>query len=204
LRQSICWLESLRFEPFPQQDFGIAQTRAHLHLISKRNKMGRLCWGVVWLLLYRPSPIVLHSWRSALLRLFGAEVGKGVHPYPSSRVWAPWNLTLRDGACLGSDVDCYNVARVELEERAIVSQRTYLCTATHDYTSESFALLAAPISIGRDAWIAAEAFVGPGVRIGEGAVIGARSVVLRPVDDWIVAAGNPATPLKARVRTRCK
>jgi putative colanic acid biosynthesis acetyltransferase WcaF len=174
------------------------------HLISNRNKMGRLCWGVVWLLLYRPSPIVLHSWRSALLRLFGAEVGKGVHPYPSSRVWAPWNLTLRDGACLGSDVDCYNVARVELEERAIVSQRTYLCTATHDYTSESFALLAAPISIGRDAWIAAEAFVGPGVRIGEGAVIGARSVVLRPVDDWIVAAGNPAAPLKARVRTRCK
>ena len=112
--------------------------RGHHYLISKRNKIGRLCWKIVWLLLYRPSPIVLHSWRSALLRLFGADVGRGVHPYPSSRVWAPWNSTLRDGACLGSAVDCYNVARIELGERAIVSQRTYLCTATHDYSSESF------------------------------------------------------------------
>jgi putative colanic acid biosynthesis acetyltransferase WcaF len=176
----------------------------HRYFISKRNKIGRLCWNVVWLFLYRPSPIALHSWRSALLRLFGADVGKGVHPYPSSRVWAPWNLTLRDGACLASGVDCYNVARVELEERAIVSQRTYLCTATHDYTSESFALLAAPISIGRDAWVAAEAFVGPGVRIGEGAVIGARSVVVGPVAPWVVAAGNPAKQLKTRGRTSCK
>ena len=174
------------------------------HVISKRNKIRRLCWNVVWLLLYRPSPIFLHPWRCSLLRLFGADIGKGVHPYPSSRVWAPWNLTLRDGACLASEVDCYNIARVELEERAIVSQRTYLCTATHDYTSNSFALLAAPISIGKDAWVAAEVFVGPGVRIGEGAVIGARSVVLGAVDDWIVAAGHPAKPLKARDRTQWK
>lgn len=174
------------------------------HRASKRNRIGRACWNVVWLFLYRPSPIILHQWRCSLLRLFGAEVGKRVHPYPSSRVWAPWNLTLRDGSCLAGGVDCYNVARVDLEERAIVSQRTYLCTATHDYTSESFALLAGPISIGRDAWVAAEAFIGPGVRIGEGAVVGARSVVLRSVDDWVVAAGNPARQLKTLARTRCK
>jgi putative colanic acid biosynthesis acetyltransferase WcaF len=171
------------------------------YILSKRNKVGRLCWNIIWLLLYRPSPIVLHGWRSALLRLFGAEIGRGVHPYPSSRIWAPWNLTLRDGACLASEVNCYNIARVELEERAIVSQGTHLCTASHDYTSKSFDLLAAPISIGRDAWVAAEVFVGPGVRIGEGSVIGARSVVIRPVDDWIVAAGNPARLLKRRVKT---
>lgn len=170
-------------------------------IASNRNRGARLCWKIVWHCLYRPSPIFLHSWRCALLRLFGANIGKGVHPYPSCRVWAPWNLTLRDGACLGNEVDCYNVASVELEERAIVSQKTYLCAATHDYNSKSFAVLAAPISIGKGAWIAADAFIGPGVRIGEGAVIGARSVVVKSIDDWTVAAGHPARPLKKRVKT---
>lgn len=105
------------------------------YTISYRNVIGRQCWNVVWLLFYRPSPIAFHSWRCLLLRLFGAKVGKRVHPYPSSKVWAPWNLILGDGACLASDVDCYNVAKVDLGERAIVSQRSYLCTATHDYNS---------------------------------------------------------------------
>ena len=168
--------------------------------LRNRERIGRLCWNVVWGLLYRPSPVVLHSWRCFLLRLFGASVGQGVHPYPSSRVWAPWNLALRDGACLAGGVDCYNVAKIEIEERAVVSQRTFLCTASHDYTSDLFLVLAAPISIGRDAWVAAEAYVGPGVRIGEGAVVGARSVVLSAVEDWTVAAGHPARKLKVRTR----
>ena len=174
------------------------------YTISCSNVIGRQCWNVVWLLFYRPSPIAFHSWRCLLLRLFGAKVGKRVHPYPSSKVWAPWNLILRDGACLASEVDCYNIAKVDLGERAIVSQRSYLCTATHDYNSELFALLAAPISLGKDAWVAAESFLGPGVRIGEGAVVGARSVVLHSVEDWIVVVGNPARRLKNRIRSRCK
>ena len=169
-------------------------------VITNRQRIGRLCWSVVWGLLYRPSPVLLHSWRCFLLRLFGASVGHGVHPYPSSRVWAPWNLALRDGACLAGGVDCYNVARIEIEERAVVSQRAFLCTASHDYTSDLFPVLAAPISIGRDAWVAAEAYVGPGVRIGEGAVVGARSVVLGAVEDWTVVAGHPAKKLKVRTR----
>lgn len=182
------------------QDTQSLRMLRRLRPMSKQNRIARLCWIVIWICLYRPSPTFLHSWRCLLLRLFGAKIGRGVHPYPSSRIWAPWNLTLHDKACLANGVDCYNVEPVELKERAIVSQRVFLCTATHDYNSPSFDLLAAPILIGRGAWVASEAFIGPGISIGEGAVIGARSVVLESVDDWVVVGGNPAKQLKTRVK----
>lgn len=161
------------------------------------NKLWRLCWQVVWLALYRPSPVPLHGWRRFLLRCFRAEVGAGAHPYPSARVWAPWNLVLGANACLGPGSDIYNVAPVRLGADAIVSQKAYLCTASHEIDRPGFALTAAPITLGKSAWVAAAAFVGPGVTIGDGAVIGACSVVTRDIPAGQVAAGNPARPLKA-------
>lgn len=159
------------------------------------DKLRRLCWQAAWLALYRPSPTPLHAWRRFLLRRFGASVGGGAHPYPSARVWAPWNLTLGPGACLGPGSDIYNVARVTLDENAIVSQKAYLCTASHEIHRPGFALTAAPIKLQSGAWVAAAAFVGPGVTIGEGAVVGACGVVTRDVARGQVVAGNPARPV---------
>ena len=105
---------------------------------------------------------------------------------------------MRDFSCVGDEVDCYNVAAIELGEKAIVSQKSFLCTASHDYQSPSFDLVVGPIIIGSSAWVAADAFVGPGVRIGEGTVLGARSVAVHDIDDWIVAVGNPARPVGRR------
>lgn len=156
------------------------------------NKAARVLWGVVWWLAYRPSPRVLHGWRRLLLRLFGASIGEGAHPYPSARIWAPWNLTMGEGSCIGDNVDCYSVDRVTLESYATVSQYTFLCTASHDYTVSEKPVITAPIRIGRRAWVAADVFVGPGVTIGEGAVVGARASVFRNVDSWTVVGGNPA------------
>lgn len=156
------------------------------------NRAGRVLWGVVWRLVYRPSPRVLHGWRRVLLRMFGASIGEGAHPYPSARIWAPWNLTMGEGSCLGDHVDCYAVDRVTLEPYATVSQYTFLCTASHDYTVEEMPVITAPIRIGYRAWVAADVFVGPGVTIGEGAVVGARASVFRNVDPWTVVGGNPA------------
>lgn len=164
------------------------QTR---HGLSIGNKLIRAVWGLVWLMLYRPSPVPLHGWRCILLRLFGAKIGVGAHPYPSSRIWAPWNLVMAEHSCLSHYVDCYCVDRVELGAHATVSQYSFLCTATHDYTQNDFPLVTAPILIGEHAWMAADVFVGPGVRVGEGAVIGARSTVMRDVEPWTVVAGNP-------------
>jgi putative colanic acid biosynthesis acetyltransferase WcaF len=166
--------------------------------LSTANKLARALWGVTWLLLFRPTPRPLHGWRCLLLRAFGARVGHGVRVYQSAKIWAPWNLTLDDGSCLGDDVDCYNVARVRLGAGATVSQYSYLCTASHDYTRRSRPLITAPITIDADAWVTADVFVGPGVTVGEGAVVGARSTLVKDVPPWTVVAGSPPRVIGAR------
>ena len=168
------------------------------HRLSLGNKIGRTVWHVVWLLLFRPTPRLLHPWRCLLLRLFGAKLGKAVHPYPSARVWAPWNLEMGDHACLSENVDCYCVDKVRIGAHSTVSQYSFLCTASHDYSELGFPLVRAPITIGERVWITADVFIGPGVTIGDGAVVTARSSVFGDVPPWVVARGNPAVPVKAR------
>lgn len=159
---------------------------------SRMNQVMRFLWQIVWLFAYRPSPRALHSWRRMLLRMFGAVISSGAHPYPSATIWAPWNLTMRQGSCLGDYVRCYSVDRITLECHATVSQYAFLCTASHDYRLNGMPLVTAPITIGSGAWVAADAFIGPGVRVGERAVVGARASVFRDVDPWTVVGGNPA------------
>lgn len=167
---------------------------------SLGNKAARALWTVVWLLFYRPTPRPLHAWRRALLRVFGAKIGRGAMPYPDAVVWAPWNLVMGDYSTLGEGVDCYSVARVEIGPHASVSHRVFLCTASRDMDDPDHPLIAAPIVIERYGWIAAEAFVAPGVTIAEGGVAAARAVVTRNVPAWTVVGGNPAKPIRERKR----
>ena len=166
---------------------------------SLENRVRRAVWGVVYTLLFRPSPRPLHGWRAMLLRLFGAKLGNHVHVYPRVRVWAPWNLVADDKVGVGDDADLYNIAVIHLKEGVVVSQGAYLCTGTHDYEDPSFQMVAAPITIGSKAWVCAHAFIGPGVTIGDGAVVGARAVVTRSMPEWTVCAGHPCRPIKPRV-----
>ena len=168
------------------------------HSLTNCNKLARILWNLVWLLLYRPSPTLLHGWRRLLLRLFRAKIGRDVHPYPSAKIWAPWNLEMGDYSCLSHHVDCYCVARITLGAYTTVSQYSFLCTASHDYTDPTMPLTIAPITLGERAWITADVFVAPGVTIGDGAVIIARSSVFHDIAPWTVAGGNPAQPIKAR------
>lgn len=165
---------------------------------SRANQLMRILWRTVWLLAYRPSPKIFHGWRRLLLRMFGAKIANNAYPHPSVKIWAPWNLEMGPLSCLGPDVDCYCVDRVVVGARATVSQYSFLCTATHDYRDPLMPLVTAPIVIGERAWVAADVFIGPGVTIGEGAVVGARSSVFRNVDPWTVVAGNPARILNNR------
>ena len=167
--------------------------------LSMRNKVGRVVWKVVWLLLFRPTPRVFHAWRCLLLRIFGAKLGKGVHPYPTARIWAPWNLVMGNHSCLSEYVDCYNVDTIRIGAHSTVSQYSFLCTASHDYTDPSMPLVTAPIVIGEQVWITADVFLAPGVNIGDGAVILARSSVFTDIEPWSVAAGNPAKFVKPRL-----
>lgn len=163
-----------------------------------RCKAMRAAWTLVWLVLYRPSPRPLHGWRRLLLRLFAARVGRGAMPYAGARIWAPWNLTMEARAVLADGVDCYSVDRIVLGAGAVVSQRAFLCAAGHDPHDPAFPLVSAPIVVGPGAWVAAEAFVGPGVALGPGAVVAARAVALRDVAARTIVAGNPARVVALR------
>ena len=162
------------------------------------NRLLRLVWKAVWLVLARWTPAFAHRWRILLLRLFGARVSWRAYVYPDVVIWAPWQLAMADYATLGPAVICYNIAPVALGARAVVSQYAYLCTGTHDYLDPAFPLLAKSIAIGRRAWVCAGAFVGPGVTVGDGAVLDAKGVAHRDLPPWSVHAGNPAVRLRDR------
>lgn len=165
-----------------------------------RNKMRRMIWYIVWTLLARPFPKSLaNPWKVFILRIFGAKITNTSFVYSSAKIFMPWNLIMEEQTCIGSGVDCYNAAPVILKSHATVSQRAYLCTASHNISSSKHEQIEKPIIIEPRAWVAAEAFVGPGVTIGEGAVVGARSVVFKNVEPWNVVVGNPAKVIKKRI-----
>jgi putative colanic acid biosynthesis acetyltransferase WcaF len=166
---------------------------------SLSNRLARLAWAIVYALLFRPSPRPLHAWRSLLLRAFGARLGQDCHIYPGACIWAPWNLICGDEAGVADGTILYNQAPITLGRRCVISQGAHLCTGTHDYRSPRFPLVARPIKVGELAWVAAECFVHPGVTIGDGTVVGARSVVTRDLPPWTVCAGHPCQVIKPRV-----
>lgn len=165
---------------------------------SAGHRVRRVVWAWVYLLLFRTSPRVLHRWRNWLLRLFGATLHPTARVYPSARVWAPWNLRMDQCACLGDDVHAYCGAAVHIGAYSTVSQYSFLCAASHDFEDVHHPLTTAPITIGRRCWLAVDVFVGPGVTIGDGTVVGARSSVFKDLPQWVVATGTPATPVRAR------
>ena len=167
---------------------------------SLGSRIQRLMWGICWSVFYRLSPRPLFAWRAFLLRLFGAKLGPTCKFYPSSRVWAPWNLVCADLVAVGDRAEIYNPAPMRLGSHAILSQGGYLCGATHDFNDPAFPLLAYSMEVGANAWVCARACVAPGVNVGEGAVLGLASVATRDLEPWGVYAGSPAVKVKERKR----
>ena len=168
--------------------------------LSRKNQIARFAWTFVWALFARPIPrSLLSGWKRFLLRCFGAKIHKTAVVYSSVKVYMPWNLEMGEYACLSSDVDCYNVNKVILGNYATVSQKVFLCTASHDITNSLHPLITKKIVIEDQVWIGTDAFIGMGVTVGQGAVIGARACVFSYVEPWTVVGGNPAKFIKKRV-----
>jgi putative colanic acid biosynthesis acetyltransferase WcaF len=155
-------------------------------------------WWIVQTLLFRPSPQALYRWRVLLLRAFGARIGKGVMIRPSASVTYPWKLLIGDYSWVGDQVVLYTLGEISIGSHTVISQRSYLCSGTHDMRSLQFAITSKPIVIGDQCWIAADVFICPGVTVGSGTVVGARSTVARDLPPGVIAWGSPAKPVKPR------
>ena len=164
------------------------------------NKLHRLVWNVCCSVFFRPFGLpIFNRWRNIVLIVFGARIGHGSIVHASADIWAPWNLVVGQRTCIGPHTIIYNPGVITLGNKVVISQYSYLCTATHDYESKLHSLSAKPITIHDHAWVAARAYVGPGVTIGEGAVVGATASVYKDVEPWTVVGGNPAKFIKKRV-----
>lgn len=163
------------------------------------NRLLRVVWAVVWTCLCRFTPPPFWGWRRSILRMFGARIGRGAKIYGSTRIWLPANLDLGPGVMLGRGVNCYNQGLITIGAGTVVSWNATLCSSTHDFDDPAFPLVVRPIRIGANAWIAAEAFVGPGVTIGDGVVLGACGVAMRDLADRSLYSGNPAIKVRDRL-----
>lgn len=167
-------------DPYTRPTFGLG------------HRLVRLLWRLVWLIAFRPTPRPFHPWRAMLLRLFGAKIGRENFIYSSAQIWAPWLLKTGDVVTIADHTEIYNPGGVVLHHHAIISQGAFLCGATHDYNDPAFPMIWEEIEIAAYGWVCARAVVLPGVKIGEGAVLGAAAVAGRNLLPWGVYAGNPA------------
>jgi putative colanic acid biosynthesis acetyltransferase WcaF len=158
---------------------------------SRLELVGRLLWALVWPA-FRFSPRPLWGWRRFLLRLFGAKVGAAVHIHPTVWVFIPWNLTIGDWSSVGFDAVLYNLGPLKIGNRTTISQRAHLCGGTHDYRDPTMPLVKSMITVGSQAWICADAFIGPGVVVGDRSIVAARAVVVKDIPDGTIVGGNPA------------
>ncbi|MCF2447052.1 putative colanic acid biosynthesis acetyltransferase [Dyadobacter sp. CY345] len=166
--------------------------------IPLSDKLLRLTWRIIRLIFFSPFSLPwFNNWRIFLLKCFGAKIGKGCIVYSSAYIPAPWNLTMGNISCIGPDVQLH-IGKTFLGSKVTISQRSYLCSASHEITSLNTPFVSGKIVVGDYAWIAAESFVMMNVTIGEGAIVGARSAVFRDVEPWNVVGGNPAKYIKKR------
>lgn len=155
----------------------------------------------VWELLqplFGLSPRPCYGWRNALLRRFGARIAAEVRLYPTVKVFHPWLLTVDEIVTVGPNVQLYNLGPITLGAQCLISQNVHFCAGTHDYRYPNLPLLKPPIVLGRGVWVCADVFVGPGVHVGDYAILGARAVVLKDVPTRAIVGGNPARVLKTR------
>jgi len=158
-------------------------------------------WWIVQSTLFGMSPQFMYGWRRWLLRRFGAKVGKRALIRPTARFTYPWKVDIGDYAWIGDDVVIYSLGKISIGNNVVISQRSYLCTGTHDPQTSTFDILSKPIVIESEAWIATDVFIGPGLTIGHGAVVGARSSVFHNMPPLMVCLGSPAKPIKTRLST---
>ena len=163
-----------------------------------KSKITVQIWWLVQATIFKLSPQVLYSWRRFLLKCFGAKIGKHVIIRPTAKITYPWKVKIGDYSWIGDDVVLYSLGEIEIGSNTVISQRSYICTGSHDYTKIDFPIYAKKTLIDDECWLATDVYVAPGVIINKGVVVGARSTVLSNLDSYSIYVGSPAKFLKKR------
>lgn len=158
----------------------------------------QLLWYFLGQPLFRSYWLPVSGLKVRLLRLFGAQVGKGVRVKPGVTLKFPWRITIGDYVWLGEQVWLDNVINIRIDDHVCISQGAYLGTGNHDWQDPNFALKLSPIHLESRSWVGAKAIVGPGVTMGQGSVLCLGSVAGKSLDPMTIYAGNPACPVKTR------
>lgn len=156
-------------------------------------------WEVVWTLFVRWLPKPFYRWHVLLLKLFGCKIQGHVFIAPSCRIYAPWLLKIGNKSCLGPRSEVYNLGSVNIGERTTLAQYVYICNGTHDLSDPILPLLVGDIEIGNDVFVGAKAIILPGLKLGDGSVVGAGSVLTKNTEEFNIYAGNPAIYIKKRI-----
>ncbi len=163
-----------------------------------KSKLFVSLWFLCQETFFRFSPIPFYGFRRWLLRLFGCKIGQGVVIRPRTRLHYPWRIEIGDWTSIGDDAWLYSIAPIKIGSHSVISQKSFLCTAGHDYDDPNFKTTTAAIVIGDGVWLAADVFVAPGVTIGESAVIGARSSVFHDMPARMICYGHPCVAIRPR------
>jgi putative colanic acid biosynthesis acetyltransferase WcaF len=180
---------------FPQSGFqrmiDVRRNR-QAHKWTRKQLVGRLLWDMLSVPLFAWSPRQIWIWRRIVLRMFGARVGKAAHIFPTVQIAVPWNVSIGADSAVGDHAKLYSLGRIEIGSQATISQGAHLCAGSHDYRFADMPLMKPPIVVGNGVWVCADAFIGPGVAIGHGAIVGARAVVTKDIPENKIVVGNPA------------
>ncbi|WP_439128210.1 putative colanic acid biosynthesis acetyltransferase [Polaribacter sp.] len=164
-----------------------------------RNAFVVQSWWLVQSILFKNSPQFLYGFRNFLLRLFGAKIGKNVIIRPTVRITYPWKVSIGDFSWIGDDVVLYSLGEIEIGNNVVISQKSYICAASHDYLKEDFPIFAKKNIIEDECWLATDVYVAPGVTIRKGSVIGARSSVYKDIPANKICMGNPVEIIRERI-----
>lgn len=156
-------------------------------------------WWIVEKTLFAWSPQFLYGWRRYLLRLFGAKIGKGVLLRPTVKITYPWKVSIDDHTWVGEDCILYSLGNITIGAHVAIAHGVYFNTGLHDYSVETFNIKSKPVVIEDQSWITNDVYIAPGVTIGKGCVVGARSSVFKDLPPNKICVGTPAKPIKDRL-----
>jgi len=189
-------------DPTTTPDEGWTEASSHVEAEGSPWSLKQKALRAVWMTVGRPLfRATFHNWyamRNSILRAFGAKIGPGARIRPTAKIEIPWNVEVGEKATIGDHAIIYSLGKITIGARAIISQYAHLCAGTHDVNDRSFRLLRTPVTVEEDAWVAADAYVGPGVTVGRLAVLGARSNAFKSLEPGWIYVGSPARPTRRR------